>query len=59
MPNDLDPQNVAELLQALDDVRDAAKRVAHERGMSAERGLEPAAGVRELRPPDSADDDPI
>ena len=53
-----DPYNMAELLQALDDVRDAAKRVDRERNLGTEL-REPAAGAREPQPPDRADDDDL
>lgn len=55
MPN---RDNMAELLQALDDVRDAAKRVSRELGMAPDRP-EPAAGAGEPKRPDWADDEPL
>jgi hypothetical protein len=56
MPYEPDPDAMAELLQALDDVRDAARRVDRERIYATER-REPAAGAREAHQPDLADDD--
>ena len=53
MPNDSDPESIAGLLQALDEVREAAKRVDRERNRAAEHA-EPAP--REPRPPDAPDD---
>jgi hypothetical protein len=46
MANDSDPESIAELLQALDDVREAARRVEQERNLAVDRP-EPAAGARE------------
>jgi hypothetical protein len=53
-----DPDGMAELLQALDDVRDAARRVDRERNYTTER-REPAAGAAEPQRPDWADDELI
>jgi hypothetical protein len=44
MPYEPDPYNMAELLQALDDVREAAKRVDREQNLAAKRS-EPAAAA--------------
>jgi hypothetical protein len=58
MTNDSDPESIADLLQALDDVRDAARRVDHERNFAVEPP-EPPAQADEQRPsPASADDEP-
>jgi hypothetical protein len=54
MAYEQNPDTMAELLQALDDVRDAARRVDHERNLAIER---PApAGTTE--PPHTAGDEP-
>jgi hypothetical protein len=53
MPNDSDPESIAELLQALDDVREAARRVDRERNLAVERP-EPAGGASEPPPPHTA-----
>jgi hypothetical protein len=55
MPIDSDPESIADLLQALDDVREAARRVDQERNFAAEHA-EP--GPREPRPPEAPDDKP-
>jgi len=46
MPNDSDPQSIAELLRALDDVREAAKRVDRDYPPATE-GRESAPGENE------------
>jgi hypothetical protein len=44
MPYEPDPYNTAELLQALDDVHEAARRVDHER-TGADESREPVGGA--------------
>jgi len=56
MTNDSDPESIAELLQALDDVREAARRVEHERNLATDHS-QPPAGAREPQRPDRADDE--
>ena len=46
MPNDSDPRSIAELLRALDDVREAAKRVDRDYPPATEK-REPADGGHE------------
>ena len=46
MPNDSDPQSIAELLRALDDGREAAKRVDRDYPPATEK-REPADGGHE------------
>jgi hypothetical protein len=53
-----DPDGMAELMQALDDVREAAQRVDRERNYTTER-REPAAGAAESQRPERADDEPL
>jgi hypothetical protein len=43
MANDSDPESIAELLQALDDVREAARRVEQERNLAVDRPERPPA----------------
>jgi hypothetical protein len=56
MPYEPDPYNMAELLQALDDVRDAARRVDRQRNVG-EASREPASGAGQPRQPEPTDDD--
>jgi len=49
MPNDSDPQSIAELLRALDDVREAAKRVDRDYPPAREK-REPSDGTHEPPP---------
>jgi hypothetical protein len=56
MPNDSDPESITDLLQALDDVREAARRVDRERDF-ADDGRTPAGGAREPQPPEMAEDE--
>ena len=49
MPNDSDPQSIAELLRALDDVREAAKRVDRDYPPAPEK-REPGGGAHEPPP---------
>ena len=49
MPIDSDPESIADLLQALDDVREAARRVDQERSLATER---PERGDGEEKRPD-------
>jgi hypothetical protein len=56
MATDSDPESIADLLQALDELREAARRVDRERNLAAER-REPAAGAAEPQPPNTVDDD--
>ena len=58
MPIDSDPESITDLLQALDELREAARRVDRERHVPAER-REPAAGAAEPQPPDTVDDDTV
>jgi hypothetical protein len=58
MANDSDPESIADLLQALDDVRDAARRVDRERNFAGERPERPA-GTGDSKPTEIADDDPL
>jgi hypothetical protein len=56
MPIDSNPESIANLLQALDELREAARRVDRERNLAAER-RETAAGAAEPQPPNTVDDD--
>jgi hypothetical protein len=56
MTNDSDPESIADLLQALDEVREAARRVDRERNFVVDRP-EPAGGAGESTPPKTADDE--
>lgn len=56
MPNDSDPESIADLLQALDEVREAAKRVDRERNFAVDRS-EPPAGAGPSKPPSTGDDE--
>ena len=55
MPIESNPESVAELLQALEELREAERRVDRERNLAAER-REPAAGAAQPQPPDTVDD---
>ena len=55
MPNDSDPQSIAELLRALDDVREAAERVDRDYPRATEK-REPADGVHEPPPEKNIDE---
>jgi len=57
MPSDSNPESIADLLQALEDLREADRRVDRERSQAAER-REAAGGAAEPQPPDTADDEP-
>jgi hypothetical protein len=56
MPNDSDLESITDLLQALDDVREAARRVDRERDL-ADDGRTPAVAAREPLPPEMAEDE--
>ena len=56
MPTDSDPESIADLLQALDEVREAARRVDRERNLASDH-REPAAGAAEPQRANTAADD--
>jgi hypothetical protein len=57
MPTDSNPERISDLLHALDELREAERRVDRERNQAAER-REAAGGAAEPQPPDTVDDEP-